>query len=305
MWLRALMGAVLASAALAPVAGATLPGRNGAIAYTLEQCGAGCDVWLQRRPAERARLDDVRGLVRAGGRGIRTRRHNRGQPGLPRPEDSADRLQPLDGRRSRPGRGGVQPVLGSSGRELVFTLQLSDSRAVLYRASRAGRPLGRVGASYPSRFCGPLEPDWSARGEIAFTLPVRVASPDDVPASGGIGVVRPDGRGLRSLTAGQDTNPSWSPSGKTLAFTRANPAKGWCGTIHLVARDGRSARALTAGTCDTDPTWSPDGREIAFARRSGARGIYVASADGRRVRRVRALDDGLGVLDVAWQPLPR
>ncbi len=53
-----------------------------------------------------------------------------------------------------------------------------------------------------------------------------------------------------------------------------------CGALYSVKPGGRGRRALGRGT---DPNWSPSGRQIAFARSGG---IYVASADGTRARRV-------------------
>ncbi len=80
-----------------------------------------------------------------------------------------------------------------------------------------------------------------------------------VPANGGT---------PRQLTAGpRDTNPRWSPDGKTLAFIRATEKEGkpQPPQIYLLSLDGGEAQPLTElsrGTAGFE--WSPDGKTIAF-----------------------------------------
>jgi Tol biopolymer transport system component len=50
------------------------------------------------------------------------------------------------------------------------------------------------------------------------------------------------------------------------------------------------ARPKTASGADTNVSFSPDGRRIAFFRRGPRAGLYVAQADGSRIRRVAAGD---------------
>ena len=81
-------------------------------------------------------------------------------------------------------------------------------------------------------------------------------------------------RHLDTLTSERydDDNPSWSPDGQRIAFTReapAEPGKPKDSDIYVVeARHGATARALTTfdGPDTGRPTWSPDGRWIAFLR---------------------------------------
>lgn len=64
--------------------------------------------------------------------------------------------------------------------------------------------------------------------------------------------------------SGKDTQPRWSPDGKTLAFTSARNDKP---QIHLLTLEspGGEARALTAMPNGANsPEWSPDGTRIAF-----------------------------------------
>jgi Tol biopolymer transport system component len=75
-----------------------------------------------------------------------------------------------------------------------------------------------------------------------------------------------DGSGVTPLTGGNmygDTQPSWSPDSKRIAF-----ASGFCydtcrTDIVIMNADGSGAHFLTSG--GEHPTWSPQGQKIAFA----------------------------------------
>ena len=96
-----------------------------------------------------------------------------------------------------------------------------------------------------------------------------------------------DGKNVRQLTKGiaQDSDPSWSPDGKRIAFwsDRGN------GGIYVMDADGENVRLLTNQPARARlPAWSPDGKRIAFrARPLGMAGdVYVMDADGNNIRRL-------------------
>jgi hypothetical protein len=63
--------------------------------------------------------------------------------------------------------------------------------------------------------------------------------------------------------------PSWSPDGRTLAFSRTplGAATASASDIWLVSADGRDLRPLLRNDLEeSSPTWSPDGRYLAFNR---------------------------------------
>jgi Tol biopolymer transport system component len=75
---------------------------------------------------------------------------------------------------------------------------------------------------------------------------------------------------LRTPSLGAALDPSWSPDGRTIAFSGVKD-----GLTDLYVYDLQTDR-LTQLTDDRyaqlQPAWSPDGRSIAFATDLGARG---------------------------------
>jgi Tol biopolymer transport system component len=70
----------------------------------------------------------------------------------------------------------------------------------------------------------------------------------------GLFTVNPDGTGLRRITTnGRDAYPTWSPTGKTIAFIRP-VGKAW--KIFLVASTGGKPRALKQAPAAGRPTWT-------------------------------------------------
>jgi Tol biopolymer transport system component len=83
--------------------------------------------------------------------------------------------------------------------------------------------------------------------------------------------IRPDGSGLRHLTSGAelDSAPIVSPDGKQVVFERRASA-GAAADLYTVRVLGGGLRALTSGAEDDHGAdFSPDGRTIAFVRDSG------------------------------------
>jgi len=115
--------------------------------------------------------------------------------------------------------------------------------------------------------------------------------------------VAADGADVRQLThTGQDYNPSWSPDGAAISFTRQEGAME--SDIFTMAADGTHVRRLTKdgkGRTNLDPIWSPDGTLIAYiAGRTGGPGpLVVMDADGTNPVTITSAD----VLGASWQPL--
>jgi Tol biopolymer transport system component len=148
-------------------------------------------------------------------------------------------------------------------------------------------------------------PDGSDRGRL-----VAKASAPDVSSSGRLAFVRhrnvhvlkADGTARRLTRKGGD-QPSWSPRGKSIAFTR----KGW---VYTVPAGGGRVRRVTRGF---NPVWSPDGKQIAFFRTvpsalnfgRGVTFLHVLDRRSGRVRRVTSdwyvVEDDIPPNGLDWQ----
>jgi hypothetical protein len=128
----------------------------------------------------------------------------------------------------------------------------------------------------------------------------------DAGTDSGFGIFVMDVDGSNAVLVGptdQDYNPSWSPDGTQIVFTRQE--EGPESDIWLMNADGTDVRQLTddgAGTTDLEPTFSPDGTKIAYvAGVTGGPGpLTIVDADGAGPVQVVPKD----VIGVSWQPVP-
>ncbi|MDQ4097578.1 MAG: hypothetical protein M3144_06900, partial [Actinomycetota bacterium] len=120
----------------------------------------------------------------------------------------------------------------------------------------------------------------------------------------GIYVMNLDGSGLRRLTGGfgTDVEPSWSPDGRTIAFTNLYPSPPTVGTarVILVNPDGTGGRLLRHGSISG--SWSPDGRFLLVGDPSSGR-VLAVRADGSGETALGGCDP-LRVSGVSWRPVP-
>lgn len=110
-------------------------------------------------------------------------------------------------------------------------------------------------------------------------------------------------RETRRLTPlGDNRSPSWSPDGRRIALSGADPGAA-NSDIYIVDADGSDRQRLTnLPTDETQPAWSPRGDWIAFAAApkrglaSEEGGVFVVRPDGSDPRRISSTGDG----DLAW-----
>jgi TolB protein len=160
---------------------------------------------------------------------------------------------------------------------------------------------------------------WSIPVEGGKPAPIEIGELNDCTGSHGLS---PDGKWL-AMTCTMPNNPgrrvfivpssggtprvvtehpdsyfhSWSPDGKTIAFTR--PSHG-SGNIYAISAEGWPETALTTGSgISDDPDYSPDGKFIYFnSDRAGTMEIWRMRADGSQPEQVTF--DGMS----SWTPHP-
>ena len=90
------------------------------------------------------------------------------------------------------------------------------------------------------------------------------------------------GEGKRiSFGQGSYSQPSWSPRGDLIAFTRQG---GGAFSIGVMRPDGSGERILTEGFHNEAPNWAPNGQYIMFFRDPGGQSggkLYMVDITGR------------------------
>ena len=207
-----------------------------------------------------------------------------------------------------------------------------NGRSVLYSTHRGIWTLRADGKRRRSLLDVGTDAAWSPNGrEVVFVMPVEEGR------AGALFSARRDGVGLRRISPpieSQIYGPSWSPDGRTIAFTRwhnsqesiwaigANGSRlrqvaevgrmpDWSPdsrrivftdrmSILTVAPDGSRRRLVTPPLLESETaqvTYSPDGRKIAFVREARA---WVMTAAGKRAHPVSPVDTRVSWVD--WQP---
>jgi TolB protein len=117
-----------------------------------------------------------------------------------------------------------------------------------------------------------------------------------------------DGRDERQIThtTAVEANPTWSPDGTAIAFSRSEDGSLSTWEIYVMASDGTGLRRLTNNSSlDDYPRWSPDGTMLCFGSdrsESSHWEIYTMAADGSSVMRVTYLPAYATAINGVWRP---
>jgi TolB protein len=214
--------------------------------------------------------------------------------------------------------GGTQIRMADYGMELttIAGYKVEDRGTIEFELTlrRAGTPAAAATPSTLQRH--PEIPAGGGEPGRPTAAPCRRGRP--LPAGGGrllfgaeegstdLFVVGADGRGLRRVTedpGSEESEPSWSPDGRRIAYTQWPHADMPPPGVHIAAADGSKDRDLAGGEFMTQPAWSPDGRQIAYvASRDGGdvTDIWVMRSDGSGKRKLTGTASGND--DPAWSP---
>ena len=225
------------------------------------------------------------------------------------------------------------PLSGSAGRPVFspdgdqIALAQLGGKSGVYLIDVSGVEDGVIGEPYMAH--GTVEAadlTWSPDGQwIAMTQTGGFGSLGDGDHPPGQQQVKRSSRGVVVLNAAtletrvlailqSDTLgawPTWSADSSAIAYGAlpiADPTRGQRFELWTVTIDrGEPTRIYDSGCCidaSTAPIWSPDGTWIAFGVEvpgdDPGSGTFLIRPDGSQMQRVSR-----GVLDVAWQPIPR
>jgi TolB protein len=193
---------------------------------------------------------------------------------------SVQKLTDIASVESGPGEGFLDlighPAWSHNGQRIAFTCVGSNG----FSAICVSEPDGSPGFIVTEPIQGDSFPAWGPDGRIAFT---RYIGNEESQ----IGVVEPDGSGLRILTRGHDdADPSWSPDGQTIVFSRRLGDQHDLFVFDLEAGVERTLTE-TAELSEAGATFSPEGDRIAFVQAgAGAQDVWTMSTTGTGERRV-------------------
>jgi TolB protein len=188
------------------------------------------------------------------------------------------------------------PAFSPNGHRIVFTRRLPGPGYEIFTIRADGSHERRLTDDHASD----AEPSFSPSGaRIVFNRNFDLA------------IMRADGSHQHRITrrSSLESGPDFSPSGRWIVFNRSTN-RGSSYQIYEIRTNGTHLRRLTTpkfGVDDGNPVFSPNGKKIAFQSdgRHGIGGprIYVMRRDGTHIRRLHT-GKGLGAMAPSWGVRP-
>jgi Tol biopolymer transport system component/DNA-binding winged helix-turn-helix (wHTH) protein len=223
--------------------------------------------------------------------GIGIRRFSRKAAELPLPQVEVVPLVVLPGRQSN-------PVFSPDGNQVAFD-EHDEKQADIYTTL--------IDGAKPLRLAKGAVPSWSPDGrQVAFLRvdnksPVHGSAPNFsiyvVSALGG------DEHRLYTWTGYCCGRLSWSPDGKTLAFSEGREASNWITLLSLADSSTRRLTSPSRQEFDHGAIFSPDGSTVAFVRArftSVVADLFLVPATGGEPTRLTF--DNRFILGITWTP---
>jgi Tol biopolymer transport system component len=287
---------------VAPLGGATPPGKNGRIAFMRQDAGSHWQIWVAG-----PRLDGARQLTSGPADsgwavwspdGTKLAFDSNRSDSDPSDAKAINDIYVMnvDGTAVRKLTDSVgasaDPAWSPDGSLIAFDADRGDpnSKQGIYTMRSDGTDLRRI-TTLPSGYENDLAPRFSPDGKrLVFTRYRGKGCPQSFCPSehSALFVVGVDGTGLRQLTsfAIHPGDADWSPNGKRIVF-EAYP-NGPYGDVYVIGANGHNLRNLTRDPSgQADPVWSPDGTKILFldnrfVRGRGRTGLATMRPDGSR-----------------------
>ena len=310
---RHLTAAVLvafgASLALAGVAHATFPGRDGAIvfarSYDLYLITPGGHVI--KRLTRTPKIDEMQPSWSADGRRMAFSRRSFVNENHPGPVEIW--VMNADGSRKHRIAIGADPAWSPDGRWIAYASlfrPLGTGSSAIWVIHPDGTDRHRLTFNRSHTYGSP---DWSPNGRLVAYVDNFGGQPIDGvpgPKTRAVYTMHPDGHGKKRLTplGSLTDSPSWSPDGKGIAFLRsvppATPPVSFKETVWTMRADGSHERQLSdqpALSC----AWAPAGdRVVMSVDVAGPGDIFTVRIDGSALTNLTK--SSANDVDPAWRP---